>query len=223
MRVKLLANAVISILIISFSNTSYAAMPVCNRADTTILVSVGIEDSTGKKSTQGWWKIYLGFCGEPVNIDGYEGNYFLDSRSHPILVNAKNRFLWGEQQGLCVKEGDFEILDVLNCPKDSYIATFNRFQASWKNLNTINIFNPAKEYQDRTSNRIAGVQRMLTILGYDLEVNGNMDLDTQIALANLSRKYPLVENNLQKVMMQLDQIILKQALSEKYLSTNLSL
>jgi uncharacterized membrane protein len=195
-------------LLLCFSGVSSASVQVCNRADSTILVAVGLEHSKGSIGTKGWWKIYPGFCGEPVNLKDFKGRFFVHSRSHPILVANKDKFLWGELEGMCVQDGDFDINDTKSCPDNSFLAAFNVVQANWKSANTINIINPAKEYADGTSNRIAGIQRMLLILGYPLQhVNGVMDLDTRSALSSLSRDQEIDQTNHANLFIQLDEII----------------
>ncbi len=190
-------------------------MQICNRADSTILVAVGLEYSKGAIGTKGGWKIYPGFCGEPVNLKDFTGRFFVHSRSHPILVDNENKFLWGELEGMCVLDGDFDINDIKSCPENSFLAAFNVIQANWKSANTINIINPAKEYRDGTSNRIAGIQRMLMILGYPLQrVDGVMDADTRAALSNLSREQEIDQNNYAKLFSQLDKIIQDRVLNK---------
>lgn len=202
------------VALLLFSTQSFAAMKICNRADTTILVSVGSEIGQGDAKTlgtKGWWKIYPGSCGKFNSNEQYQGSYFLHSRSAPALTSQEDEFLWGEQKKLCVLKEDFNIQDVSICPVGSYMAAFNEIQANWKSSNTINIINPKKQHQQYTdiaSNRIAGIQKMLIILGYPLQkVNGIMDLDTRSTLISLSRNHDLDQSEHEKLLAQLDDII----------------
>jgi len=190
--------------------SAQASVQLCNRSDATILIAIGLGDSAGKVSTKGWWKVYPGLCGEPVTTDEHQGSYFIHAKAHPLLTIASDRFTWGEQTVMCVKNDDFDIKDVSKCPKKSVLTGFNQFQGSWKNKNIINIFNPDIQYSDAEITRMAGIQKMLAMLGYPIsEISGKMDKTTYAILKNLADKYAIDTFSFQALFAKLDEMIIK--------------
>jgi len=198
------------LLITSFSNNTLASVQLCNRSDVTILVAIGLGDEKDVVESQGWWKIYPGFCGEPVSTNSHKGSYFIHAKTHPVLASENDKFTWGEQKTLCVLEGDFEIKDVEKCPSKSFLVGFNEFQGSWKNKNIINILNPKNLNGGAAENRVAGVQKMLKTLGYPItNVSGVMDEQTYKVLEGISTKYSVDKTSFQALFSKLEELILK--------------
>ena len=205
---KRLITSLVMLFSLSLPSISSASVQLCNRSDVTVLVAVALESKSGMIATQGWWKIYPGLCGEPVSTNDHQGRYFIHSRAHPLLTDVGDGFVWGEQQALCVSEGDFDINDVNNCPEDAFLAGFNEYLGSWKNNNIINILNPERTYSDGATVRIAGVQKMLTLLGYPIsEVSGKMDQVTSSVLKDLAKKHQLDTSSYQALFIKLDELI----------------
>jgi len=198
------------LLIVTFSNNVFASVQLCNRSDVTILVAIGLEGVKGNVESQGWWKIYPGFCGEPVSTNTHKGAYFIHAKTHPILAEENDKFIWGEEKTMCVLEGDFEIKNVEKCPSKSFLVGFNEFQGSWKNKNIINILNPKGSSGEAAENRVAGVQKMLRTLGYPIKnVNGAMDEKTYKVLEEISAKYSVDKTSFQALFSKLEELILE--------------
>lgn len=162
-----------------------AEVSICNRTSYRMQVAVGIERGP-LVSTHGWLRIDPGEC-KPAQAAEADMVY-LFGRTPPIYGAAPL-----PQHGdadLCLREGDFQFADARACPV-SQQARFSAAKPSDSpNGPTVNLAEEAG-YDDAQA-RLAGIQRLLTIAGYNaMPIDGVDGAKTKAALARFLRDQKL--------------------------------
>ena len=108
--------------------------------------------SVGRIATQGWWKIYPGFCETPVDLTLMTASYWVHAEADPRTTVPTDTFTWGEEGMFCVQRADFRIPHNAQCPQPgSLLVGFQKILKTWNNENRISIFHPARVYRDFAS------------------------------------------------------------------------
>lgn len=191
--------------LLAFVNTAHARLEVCNRTDLVLMVAVGYDTAAERTASEGWWRIYPGYCEVPVDVAMVKGSYYLHAESNPRSTMPEDAFTWGEDTPLCVELADFRLPDAKICAADKIRINFNRIDKNWRNLNKVDIHFTRRTYESEFDTRIAGLQRLLSILGRDIgDIDGKLGQKTvdalnQVGLANavygfdFRRIYPILE------------------------------
>ncbi len=177
------------LLILRAASQARAGLTVCNRTSYRVQAAIGLE-KRANVATRGWFQIDPGEC--KLVLDGT-----LDADM--VYVHVRTPPLYGSapipqtgQAELCVHDGDFDIADGRGCPV-SQQAHFSAARPSdTPNGPTINLAEPAA-YDDAQA-RLAGIQRLLSIAGYDAyPIDGVPGTRTQAALTKFlsDRKLPV--------------------------------
>lgn len=156
--------------LLMFASQSQARLEVCNQTDLVLMVAVGYDTENQRVATEGWWKIYPGFCEVPVDVAMLKGNYYLHAESSPQTTMPNDGFVWGEGEPLCVSAVDFRNADARLCKQGDISLKFNTVNKNWRNSNRINIVHKQRQYLNLYRSRVAGVQRLLSMMGYDIGV-----------------------------------------------------
>jgi len=146
--------------LIALAAPARADVAICNRTSYRMQVAVGLERAA-RISTQGWLRLDPGVCSR---IEGADAEM--------VYVHARTLPLYGStplpQQGeaeLCLRDDNFQFSDARACP----IAQQARFSAAKPSDSpqgsTVNLAEEA-DY-DEAQARLAGIQRLLTVAGYD--------------------------------------------------------
>jgi uncharacterized membrane protein len=135
--------------------------------------ALGIE-SKGAAATRGWFRIEPGGCRTVLRGELAADRLFLHARALPIYGSL--RPLSEGAETLCIREGDFLIAAARQCPAPGKFAAFAEVKPrKTGDDHTVTIAESA-EY-DAAQARLAAVQRLLTLLGFDAEpidgVDGN--------------------------------------------------
>jgi len=158
---------------------AHAELTLCNRTSYRVDAAIGLEKRANVE-TRGWFRIDPGQCRQV--IDGA-----LDADM--IYVHARTPAIYGSaplpqasHAELCVRDGEFTIANARSCPL-SQQARFTAAQPSDSPRGpTINLAEEA-DYDD-TQARLAGIQRLLTIAGYEATpIDGIDGAKTQAAIA----------------------------------------
>lgn len=195
------------ILLLSMQSLPASArLEVCNHSDLVMLVATAFDTAEGHINTEGWWKIYPGTCEIPIDASNRNGVYYLHAESATDTTIPSDSFTWGQEKSLCVSlASDFELADAEFCATDNSRVDFNAVRKEPNNTDKVDLINPARTYLNLSRSKIAGVQRMLSILGYDIgDIDGiagekTVEVLHQITLANqlfafdFEKKYPLLE------------------------------
>lgn len=187
----------------------HARLNVCNHTDLVLLVAVGFDNAeTNKIQTEGWWRIYPGSCEVPVDLSQVKGSYFLRAESNPVSTMTDDAFDWGAEKSLCIKSNDFDLEGMDECRGDARSAPFNRIGKSGSNANTANIYHPQRRYLHLFRTKVAGIQRLLSILGYEIgTIDGVMGEKTMVALNEVATTYNISGYDLDKMYPILENVI----------------
>jgi uncharacterized membrane protein len=163
------------------SEPAYADLKLCNRMSYVVEVAIGIDDKSAT-ATRGWFRIDPAACRVVA-----QGTLTADR----ILPNARALGVYGSspipQNGgdtLCIAPDNFVIAAARQCRSGQTPAPFtqvNPTQADDGNL--VAYLAEESEYDDDQA-RLAGIQRLLVIAGYDAApIDGVDGPKTQAALA----------------------------------------
>jgi uncharacterized membrane protein len=174
-----LPAAIVSLLISSLP--AYADLKICNRMSYVVEAAIGIDDKAAT-ATRGWFRIDPAACRVVAT-----GTLTADR----ILLNARALGVYGSspipQHGvdtLCIAPNNFVIAAARQCRSGQTPAPFtqvNPTQADDGNL--VAYLAEDSEYDDEQA-RLAAIQRLLVIAGYDAApIDGVDGPKTQAALA----------------------------------------
>ncbi len=171
-----------------FAGPVQADLSVCNKTDTILLAAVGYPDDKVIK-TQGWWKIYPGYCKTPVAEPlTKRKNYFLHVETDPNSTAKADTTSWGKLRYLCVKGADFQH-DKKSCtgPGEKRVG-FQVIRPRGKDDRTVFMDNPKRRYGSYHAATVASIQRLLNLSGYDVGkpdgILGPTTLETMRTFAN---------------------------------------
>ena len=175
-----LPAAIISFL--ASAGPAYADLKLCNRMSYVVEVAIGIDDKSAT-ATRGWFRIDPAACRVVM-----QGPLTADR----ILLNARALGLYGSspipQNGgdtLCIAPGDFVIAAARQCRAGQTPAPFTQITPTQADDgNMVAYLAEDSEYDDDEQARLAGIQRLLVIAGYDAApIDGVDGPKTQAALA----------------------------------------
>ena len=187
------------------SHQAQARLEVCNQTDLVLMVAVGYDTADERVASEGWWKIYPGFCEVPIDVTLVKGGYYLHAESNPRSTMPNDSFTWGEKTPLCVELADFRLPDARVCPVGKIAINFNLVDKNWRNTNQVDIFYSKRRYENIFRVKVAGLQRLMSLLGYPIgEIDGQLGEVTVTALNQIlqanrifgfdfKRIYPVLE------------------------------
>jgi uncharacterized membrane protein len=163
------------------SPPAYADLKLCNRMSYVVEAAIGI-DTKAATATRGWFRIDPAACLVVV-----QGTLTADR----ILLNARALGVYGSspvpQSGgdtLCVAADNFVIAAARQCRAGQTSAPFTQINPTTaEDGNLVAYLAEDSEYDDEQA-RLAGIQRLLVIAGYDAApIDGVDGPKTQAALA----------------------------------------
>jgi uncharacterized membrane protein len=169
------------------ASPAQAELTLCNRTSYRMEVAIGLE-KRANVTTRGWFGIDPGQCKQAVDGVLDAEMVYVHARTPPVYGSAplpQN----GEAE-FCIRDGNFEIANARGCPV-SQQAHFSPARPSETPKGpTVNL---AEEDDYDAQARLAGIQRLLVIAGYDANpIDGVQGAKTQAALAKFlgDRKLP---------------------------------
>ncbi len=188
-----------------------ARIEVCNQTDLVLMVVLGYDTAKDRTATEGWWRIYPGMCEAPVDLAFLKGNYFVHAESNPRSTMPEDAFSWGEEKPLCVKLSDFRIPNGNQCREGELAISFNQVDNNRRNSKKVDIFNAKRSYENQFRTQVAGVQRMLSIIGYDVgDIDGVIGQKTASALNEVGIKNGIFGLDFAKMFPALEKVIAEQ-------------
>ncbi|HTT48788.1 MAG TPA: DUF1036 domain-containing protein [Pseudolabrys sp.] len=167
---------------------AHAELTLCNRTSYRVEAAIGLEKRANVE-TRGWFRIDPGACRKVV--DGA-----LDADM--VYVHARTPAVYGSaplpqasHAELCIRDGDFEIANARGCALNQQARFTAARPSDTPNGPAVNLAEEA-DYDDAQA-RLAGIQRLLTIAGYDATpIDGVQGGKTQAAVAKFlaARKLP---------------------------------
>lgn len=158
-----------------------ADLKICNRMSYVVEAAIGIDDK-GATATRGWFRI------DPAQCRTVAPGAITADR---LLLNARALSVYGAspvpQNGadmLCISQGNFVIAAARDCRGGQSAVPFTEVKPSTDDSgNAVTYLTEDSEYDDEQA-RLAGIQRLLTIAGYDATpIDGVDGPKTQAALA----------------------------------------
>ncbi|SDT37248.1 DUF1036 domain-containing protein [Bradyrhizobium canariense] len=160
---------------------AHADLKICNRMSYVVEAAIGIDDKAAT-ATRGWFRIDPAMC--RVVLQG-------PLTADRILLNARALGVYGSspipQNGsdtLCIAPNDFVIAAARQCRQGQTAAPFTQITPTQADDgNQVAYLAEDSEYDDEQA-RLAGIQRLLVIAGYDAApIDGVDGPKTQAALA----------------------------------------
>ncbi len=167
------------------SGEARADLKLCNRMSYVVEAAIGIDDK-GATATRGWFRIDPAQCRVVA-----QGNITVDR----LLLHARALAVYGAspvaQSGsdtLCISQANFVIAAARECRSGQSPATFTEVKPTQsEDGHTVAYLAEGAEYDDEQA-RLAAIQRLLVIAGYDAApIDGVDGPKTQNALAKFLR------------------------------------
>jgi uncharacterized membrane protein len=143
-----------------------ADLEVCNRTSFIVESAIGIEEQ-GVTATRGWFRVDPGACRIVLRGDLRTDRLFVHARTLPLYGPVKP--LHAAESELCVGEGEFLIAGARRCANDKQrLVAFGQMSPRASDNGTaVYLAEPADYGPDQA--RLAAVQRLLSLAGYDAE------------------------------------------------------
>jgi uncharacterized membrane protein len=155
-----------------------AELSLCNHTSFRMEAAIGLE-KRANVATRGWFRLDPGECRQvvqgPLDVD----MVYLHARTPPVYGTAP--LPQNGHADFCVRDGDFDIADARGCPTSQQV----RFSAAKPSDSPKGpVVNLAEEADyDDVQARLAGIQRLLVIGGYDAyPIDGVPGAKTQAAV-----------------------------------------
>jgi len=164
-----------------------ADLTVCNHTSYRMQLALGLEHGASVE-TRGWFRLDPGQCSKVLDGPLDVGTAYVHARTP--LVYGGTPLPQNGDLSFCVREDDFDLPDGRNCPL-SQQARFAPAKPSDSDKGpVINLAEQAG--YDAAQARLAGIQRLLGIAGYDASpIDGVDGAKTQSALAHFLRDHAL--------------------------------
>ena len=158
---------------------AHAELTLCNRTSYRVEAAIGLEKRANVE-TRGWFRIDPGACRKVIDGALDADMVYLHARAPAVYGSAP--LPQASQAELCIRDGDFTISNARGCPVNQQARFSAARPSDTPNGPTVNLAEEA-DYDD-TQARLAGVQRLLTIAGYDAyPIDGVQGAKTQGAIA----------------------------------------
>ena len=167
-------------LLLMTAAPAHAALALCNRTSYVRDAAIGLE-SRGDIATRGWFRVVPGQCRQIHDGSVDSDTVYIHGRVSDVYGAPTPRPGHAE---LCVGVGDktFEIANARSCPVNRQVSFIAARPSDVNGTPTVNLAEES-DY-DNEQARLAGIQRLLVIAGYDASpIDGIDGARTQAALA----------------------------------------
>jgi uncharacterized membrane protein len=169
------ANAAIVLLAAA---PARAELNLCNRTSFRMEAAIGLE-KRANVAARGWFRLDPGQCRQVLDGPFDADMVYLHARTPPVYGTAP--LPQNGQSDFCVRDGDFDIADARGCPA-SQQAHFSAAKPSDSPKGPVVNLAEESDYDDVQA-RLAGIQRLLVIAGYDAyPIDGVQGAKTQAAV-----------------------------------------
>jgi uncharacterized membrane protein len=155
-----------------------AELSLCNRTSYRMEAAIGLE-KRANVATRGWFRLDPGQCRQVVDGVLDVDMVYLHARAPPVYGTAP--LPQNGQADFCIRDGNFDIADARGCPT-SQQAHFSPAKPSDSPKGPVVNLAEESDYDDVQA-RLAGIQRLLVIAGYDAyPIDGVQGAKTQAAV-----------------------------------------
>jgi uncharacterized membrane protein len=174
------ADTLFAVLATLLLTTSAAAdLQLCNRMSYVVEAAIGIEDK-GAVATRGWFRLDPGQCRAVLQGQIQAENLYVHGRALPVYGTSP--LPQSGHADLCVADGNFIVAGARSCRSGQRLARFTAIRPSETEKGLVAYLAEDAEYTDEQA-RDAGIQRLLTIAGYDATpIDGLRGAKTEAAL-----------------------------------------
>jgi uncharacterized membrane protein len=186
--IRPLIVAIVAPMILLATTTAHAELTLCNRTSFRMEAAIGLE-KRANVATRGWFRVDPGQCRLVIEGSLDVDMVYLYTRTPEVYGNAP--LPKSGQADFCIRDGDFEIADARGCPTSQQAHFSAAKPADSPKGPVVNLAEEA-DYDDVQA-RLAGIQRLLVIAGYDAyPIDGVPGAKTQAAVAKFlsDRKLP---------------------------------
>ena len=158
-----------------------ADLAICNHTSYVAEAALGIEQG-GVKATRGWFQIEPGSCRTVLRGEVSADHLYLHARALPLYGSVAMTGTDGVP--LCAGTGDFLVARAEDCSSEGQTSLpFTEVKPSGEGNELALHLAEKAEYSDEQA-RLAAVQRLLDLLGYDPgPIDGTTGAKTEAALA----------------------------------------
>jgi uncharacterized membrane protein len=177
----LLGKVALALIALLAASPARADLQLCNRTSYVVETAIGIEDK-GAAATRGWFRVDPGQC-RPVMQGKVEAErVYVHARALPVYGASPTA-----QAGhvdLCIAEGTFLIAGARLCGKpEQRLVRFTEVKPTESEQGLVLSLAEEADYAPEQA-RLAGIQRLLVIAGYDANpVDGIEGRKTEAAIA----------------------------------------
>lgn len=170
-----------AILLVVAADTARADLEICNRTSFVIEAAIGVE-TKGAAATRGWFRVDPGACRSVLRGEAVHDHLYLHARALPLY--GALRPLSAAHLELCTGSGDFLIAGARKCTKpEERLLPFAEVRPS-KSGNNMSLYVAESAGYEPEQARIAAIQRLLTLAGFDAEpIDGALGAKSEAALA----------------------------------------
>ncbi|HEY6862187.1 MAG TPA: DUF1036 domain-containing protein [Pseudolabrys sp.] len=164
-----------------------AELTLCNRTSYRMEAAIGLE-KRANVATRGWFRLDPGQCRQVLEGPLDADMVYVHARTPPAYGSAP--LPQDGQAEFCVRAGDFDIANARGCPA-SQQAYFSAAKPSDSPKGPVVNLAEASDYDDVQA-RLAGIQRLLVIAGYDAyPIDGVQGSKTQAAVTKFLNDHKL--------------------------------
>ena len=175
-------------LVMLAATPAVAELTLCNRTSYQMEAAIGLE-KRANVATRGWFRMDPGQCRQVVDGALDADMVYVYGRTPPVYGTAP--LPQNGQAEFCIRDGDFDIANARGCPL-SQQAHFTPARPSDSPKGPVVNLAEEADYDDSQA-RLAGIQRLLVIAGYDANpIDGVQGSKTVAALTKFlsDRKLP---------------------------------
>ena len=166
---------------------AHAELTLCNRTSYQVQAAIGLE-KRANVSTRGWFRVDPGACKQVLDGTLDADLVYIHARTPPVYGTAPIPQTGNAE--LCIRDGDFAIADARGCPVRQQ-ARFTAARPSDAPAGPTVYLAEDAGYDDAQA-RLAGIQRLLAIAGYDAyPIDGVQGSKTQAALTKFLADHKL--------------------------------
>ena len=157
---------------------AHAELTLCNRTSYVMEIAFGIE-KRANVSTYGWFRVDPGQCRQVLDTPLDADMVYVHMRTSPVYGSAP--LPQNGEARFCIRDSAFAMTDARGCPVNQQVRFTAAKPSDSPQGPAINLAEEA-DY-DATQARLAGIQRLLAIAGYEAyPIDGVRGAKTQAAL-----------------------------------------
>lgn len=167
-------------LMLLAARPAHADLRLCNRLSYVVETAIGFEDK-GAAATRGWARLNPGECRGVLQGAVSGEHLYVHARALPLY--GPSPMPQGGHVDLCVADQDFVNSTARQCGRGQHFVRFSEIRPSETPDGPLAVLAEEADYTDAQA-RLAGIQRLLVISGYDANpIDGVTGRKTEAALA----------------------------------------